>query len=59
MLVIIIYYYSRYDLHTRDCLLAAHFFFDDAFQAHEDEDFEYSANDFVKQFVRVIDRAAS
>ncbi|XP_076459203.1 chitin synthase chs-2-like [Babylonia areolata] len=37
----------------------AHFFIDDAFEPHDDEDFEYRANDFVKQFVRVIDRAAS
>ncbi|KAL8576680.1 hypothetical protein ACOMHN_025155 [Nucella lapillus] len=37
----------------------AHFFFDDAFEPHDDEEFEYRTNDFVKQFVRLIDKAAS
>ncbi|KAK7111424.1 hypothetical protein V1264_011059 [Littorina saxatilis] len=37
----------------------AHFFFDDAFEPHDDEDPEYRANDFVKQLVRAMDNAAS
>ncbi|XP_050419061.2 chitin synthase chs-2 [Patella vulgata] len=37
----------------------AHIFFDDAFESHDDEEFEYQANAFVKQLVSVIDRAAS
>ncbi|KAK7493270.1 hypothetical protein BaRGS_00015396, partial [Batillaria attramentaria] len=37
----------------------AHIFFDDAFQAHKDDEFEYTVNDFVKQLVRVVDVAAS
>lgn len=39
--------------------LAAHFFFDDAFEPHDDDDNDYHANDFVKQIIRVIDRSAS
>ena len=37
----------------------AHFFFDDAFEPHDDEFYEFRANEFVKQLVRVIDQAAS
>ena len=40
------------------CGCAAHIFFDDAYQAHGDEDFEYTVNNFVKQLVRVVDIAA-
>jgi hypothetical protein len=40
-------------------LFLAHFFFDDAFDPHDEEEYEYRANDFVKQMVRVIDKAAS
>lgn len=39
-------------------MLSAHIFFDDAFQAHGDEEFEYTINNFVKQLVRVVDEAA-
>ncbi|XP_061164529.1 chitin synthase chs-2-like [Saccostrea echinata] len=37
----------------------AHVFFDDAFQAHGDEDFIYQVNDFVHLLVNCIDIAAS
>ena len=36
----------------------AHIFFDDAFEPHEDDEYEYQANSFVKQMVRVMDTAA-
>ncbi|XP_050419442.1 chitin synthase chs-2-like, partial [Patella vulgata] len=37
----------------------AHIFFDDAFQAHDDTCVDFRVNDFVKQLVRVMQRAAS
>nr|KAG5714884.1 hypothetical protein BaRGS_000372 [Batillaria attramentaria] len=37
----------------------AHFFMDDAFEPHDDDEYEYRANDFLKQLVRVMDKAAS
>ncbi|XP_048237709.1 chitin synthase chs-2-like isoform X3 [Haliotis rufescens] len=37
----------------------AHIFFDDAFGPHLHDEYEYQANDFVKQLVRVINIAAS
>jgi len=37
--------------------LLAHIFFDDAMEAHEEES-EYKVNQFVKQFVNVINDAA-
>ncbi|GFO14164.1 chitin synthase 3 [Plakobranchus ocellatus] len=37
----------------------AHIFFDDAFEQHEDEEYEYLANRFVKSLVTVVDQAAS
>ncbi|XP_046543810.1 chitin synthase chs-2-like [Haliotis rubra] len=37
----------------------AHIFFDDAFGPHLQDEYEYKANDFVKQLVRVINVAAS
>ncbi|XP_035824770.1 chitin synthase chs-2 [Aplysia californica] len=37
----------------------AHIFFDDAFEEHEDKDYEYNANRFVRSLVKVIDSAAS
>uniref|UniRef100_K1Q406 chitin synthase n=1 Tax=Magallana gigas TaxID=29159 RepID=K1Q406_MAGGI len=37
----------------------AHVFFDDAFQAHGDDDYEYQVNDFVKLLVSCMDIAAS
>ena len=36
----------------------AHIFFDDAFEKHEDEEYEYLANRFVKSLVTVVDQAA-
>ena len=36
----------------------AHIFFDDAFEPHEDDEYEYRVNSFVKQLVRVMDTAA-
>lgn len=38
--------------------LLAHVFFDDAFQAHGDDDYEYQVNDFVKLLVSCMDLAA-
>ncbi|XP_052081155.1 chitin synthase chs-2-like [Mytilus californianus] len=37
----------------------AHIFFDDAFEPHDDDEYEYHVNSFVKQFMRVLDDAAS
>ncbi|XP_041374239.1 chitin synthase chs-2-like [Gigantopelta aegis] len=37
----------------------AHVFFDDAFEAHADDDYDYKVNNFVKQLVRVMNVAAS
>ncbi|VDI35520.1 chitin synthase [Mytilus galloprovincialis] len=37
----------------------AHIFFDDAFEPHDDDEYEYHVNSFVKQFMRVLDTAAS
>ncbi|XP_041375040.1 chitin synthase chs-2-like [Gigantopelta aegis] len=37
----------------------AHVFFDDAFEAHAHDDYEYKVNNFVKQLIRVMDIAAS
>ncbi|KAK3589761.1 hypothetical protein CHS0354_021089 [Potamilus streckersoni] len=37
----------------------AHVFFDDAFDAHNDDEYEYHVNSFVKQLVLVMDKAAS
>ncbi|XP_041374240.1 chitin synthase chs-2-like [Gigantopelta aegis] len=39
--------------------LEVNVFFDDAFELHEDDDFEYRVNMFVKTFVGVINKAAS
>ena len=39
-------------------VISAHVFFDDAFQGHGDDEFQYTVNDFVKQLVRVMDEAA-
>lgn len=38
--------------------LLAHVFFDDAFQAHGDDDYEYQVNDFVKLLVSCMNIAA-
>ncbi|XP_053386095.1 chitin synthase chs-2-like isoform X2 [Mercenaria mercenaria] len=37
----------------------AHVFFDDAYDPHDDETYEYYVNSFVRQLVRTIDKAAS
>ncbi|ESO82502.1 hypothetical protein LOTGIDRAFT_91642, partial [Lottia gigantea] len=37
----------------------AHIFFDDAFEFHEEENFDYDVNDFVKMLTRVIGVAAN
>ncbi|XP_033728584.1 chitin synthase chs-2-like isoform X2 [Pecten maximus] len=36
-----------------------HIFFDNAFEAHDDDEYEYRANTFVKQMINVLDEAAS
>ncbi|XP_021365799.1 uncharacterized protein LOC110458439 [Mizuhopecten yessoensis] len=36
-----------------------HIFFDNAFEAHDDDEYEYHANTFVKQMINVLDEAAS
>ncbi|ESO98138.1 hypothetical protein LOTGIDRAFT_143023 [Lottia gigantea] len=36
-----------------------HIFFDDAFQSHSDDDYDYMVNDFVKQLVRTMQKAAN
>uniref|UniRef100_A0A2C9K7F9 chitin synthase n=1 Tax=Biomphalaria glabrata TaxID=6526 RepID=A0A2C9K7F9_BIOGL len=40
-------------------LFEAHIFFDDAFQAHEENELLYSVNDYVKELVQTVDVAAS
>lgn len=37
---------------------AAHIFFDDAFEAHDAQTYEYYVNSFVHQLVRTVDKAA-
>lgn len=39
-------------------LISAHIFFDDAFEAHEDDENEFHVNNFVKSLVNVISTAA-
>ncbi|KAL5005923.1 hypothetical protein ScPMuIL_017081 [Solemya velum] len=37
----------------------AHIFFDDAFDPHTDDEYEYHVNDYVKQLVRIVSVSAS
>ena len=38
--------------------VSAHIFFDDAFESHLDDTFEYRVNPFVKMMVGLINKAA-
>jgi hypothetical protein len=52
-----------YPLHNKSqvdytFLILAHIFFDDAFDFHSLEDYEYQANDYVKMMFACMDLAA-
>ena len=51
---------SRYVvwLHYKYIYFSAHIYFDDAFEAHDDDTYEFHVNNFVRQLVRTIDQAA-
>ncbi|XP_046338374.2 chitin synthase chs-2-like isoform X1 [Haliotis rufescens] len=52
--------YIFFDVYDPDYYeIEAHIFFDDAFEAHEDDENEFHVNNFVKNLVNVISTAAS